>query len=561
MFGGGRARRAQPRPAERRARPQAPGGGGDRARPRRARRRARRGDASRARSSGSGLGPDACLARNGRAGLRPDDRLGPGRAVEPGRRPRHELHRDHRRPARPRPGPGPAALPDQPARRLRRRLDVPRHRHPRRAPRGAHSGRGQVVDAAIVDGTAHLNAMASTFAALGLDTGTRALGPARRRHALLRPLRDRRRRAHERRRRWSRSSTPSWSAARASTCPTATTRPTTPAIREALTTRSRSAPRPSGPSSSTAPTPASRPSSRSPTRRATRTCRARHLRRAGRVTQPAPGAALLAHRRHDRQAPGCRASTPARRSPRGASRTSTHCCQRRRDAGLSGAPFLFLGTRAEDDVAQQEYDAVLAGCGLRPDELVRSASRQARSAGRPRRLVRDHPGRRALQRLRPRGREVAGPAPGRGRPPRPRGQVVAADFPFLGACYGIGVLGTLPGGVVDRTFGEPIGALPVRLTAAGRDDPLFGALPAEFTAYLGHKEAVARLPDGAVLLASTDTCPVHAFRIGAQRLRHPVPPRARRRRASATGSTPTAPTATTSRTSRSTSRPPPARRW
>ena len=33
------------------------------------------------------------------------------------------------------------------------------------------SGRGQVVDAAIVDGTAHLNAMASTFAALGLDTG------------------------------------------------------------------------------------------------------------------------------------------------------------------------------------------------------------------------------------------------------------------------------------------------------------------------------------------------------------------------------------------------------
>ena len=34
-------------------------------------------------------------------------------------------------------------------------------------------------------------------------------------------------------------------------------------------------------------------------------------------------------------------------------------------------PFLFLGTRAEDDVAQQEYDAVLAGCGLRPDELAR----------------------------------------------------------------------------------------------------------------------------------------------------------------------------------------------
>jgi alpha-methylacyl-CoA racemase len=38
------------------------------------------------------------------------------------------------------------------------------------------SGRGQVVDAAIVDGTAHLNAIASTFAAVGLDTGRRASG-------------------------------------------------------------------------------------------------------------------------------------------------------------------------------------------------------------------------------------------------------------------------------------------------------------------------------------------------------------------------------------------------
>ncbi|MDT0184686.1 CaiB/BaiF CoA-transferase family protein [Microbacterium sp. ARD31] len=38
------------------------------------------------------------------------------------------------------------------------------------------SGQGQVVDAAIVDGTAHLNAMASTFAALGLDPGRRRSG-------------------------------------------------------------------------------------------------------------------------------------------------------------------------------------------------------------------------------------------------------------------------------------------------------------------------------------------------------------------------------------------------
>lgn len=38
------------------------------------------------------------------------------------------------------------------------------------------SGQGQEVDAAIVDGTAHLNTIGSSFAAMGLDTGRRAAG-------------------------------------------------------------------------------------------------------------------------------------------------------------------------------------------------------------------------------------------------------------------------------------------------------------------------------------------------------------------------------------------------
>ena len=178
-------------------------------------------------------------------------------------------------------------------------------------------------------------------------------------------------------------------------------------------------------------------------------------------------------------------------------------------------PFLFLGTRAEDAVAQQEYDAVLAGTGLHADELVRHRLEQ-----------------------RPLGEvdlddwsgiilgggpfNVSDPDDAKSSDQRRAEaelhdlalRVVAADFPFLGACYGIGVLGTLAGGVVDRTYGEAIGALPVRLTAEGVEDPLFGQLPEVFSAYLGHKEAVSRLPEGAVLLASTDTCPVHAFRLG-----------------------------------------------
>ncbi len=178
-------------------------------------------------------------------------------------------------------------------------------------------------------------------------------------------------------------------------------------------------------------------------------------------------------------------------------------------------PFLFLGTRAEDAVAQQEYDAVLAGSGLRPDELVRVRLEQGPLGevdladwsgivlgGGPFNVSDPEESKPAAQRRAEADlRDLAV-------------RVVAEDFPFLGACYGIGVLGGLGGGVVDRTWGEPIGALPVRLTGEGRADPLFGTLPAEFTAFLGHKEAVSRLPEDAVLLASTATCPVHAFRLG-----------------------------------------------
>ena len=90
-------------------------------------------------------------------------------------------------------------------------------------------------------------------------------------------------------------------------------------------------------------------------------------------------------------------------------------------------------------------------------------------------------------------------------------------------------------------------------------DPLFGALPEVFDAYLGHKEAVSRLPGSAVLLASTDTCPVHAFRLGrnvyATQFHPELDAVAICDRIDAYSGT-----ATTSRTSRSPSRRRPARR-
>ncbi len=92
--------------------------------------------------------------------------------------------------------------------------------------------------------------------------------------------------------------------------------------------------------------------------------------------------------------------------------------------------------------------------------------------------------------------------------------VVARDLPFLGACYGIGTLGTHQGAVVDRSFPEPVGAVSVTLTDEGMADPLFAGLPRDFTAYGGHKEAISELPAHAVALATSAASPVQAFRIG-----------------------------------------------
>lgn len=91
--------------------------------------------------------------------------------------------------------------------------------------------------------------------------------------------------------------------------------------------------------------------------------------------------------------------------------------------------------------------------------------------------------------------------------------LVAGDFPFLGACYGVGTLGVHQGGTIDRQFGEPVGTSRIRVLEAGRQDPLLDGLPTEFDAFVGHKEAVSALPPGAVLLADSAACPVQMFRI------------------------------------------------
>ena len=93
-------------------------------------------------------------------------------------------------------------------------------------------------------------------------------------------------------------------------------------------------------------------------------------------------------------------------------------------------------------------------------------------------------------------------------------RIVERDFPFLGCCYGVGALGTAIGATVDRSHPEPVAAVTVTLSKAGREEPLFAELPDVFDAFGGHKEAASWLPPQAVCLASSPDCPVQAFRVG-----------------------------------------------
>jgi GMP synthase (glutamine-hydrolysing) len=93
-------------------------------------------------------------------------------------------------------------------------------------------------------------------------------------------------------------------------------------------------------------------------------------------------------------------------------------------------------------------------------------------------------------------------------------EIVDTDFPFLGMCYGVGAITTHLGGVVDRTYSEPVGATEVTLTEAGHQDSLLAGVSSVFHAFVGHKEACNGTPPGVVMLATGEDCPVQMYRVG-----------------------------------------------
>jgi GMP synthase (glutamine-hydrolysing) len=177
-------------------------------------------------------------------------------------------------------------------------------------------------------------------------------------------------------------------------------------------------------------------------------------------------------------------------------------------------PFLLLSSRAEPEAAEEEYAAFLSAAGLDPSGLHRV---RLEAEALPELDLDAYSG------ILLGGGPFNSSDPPEAKPPvqhrveadlrRLLDRLVERDFPFLGACYGVGTLGVHQGGVIDRTYAEPIGSVTVSLTAEGLADPVLAGMPPHFDAFVGHKEACTVLPPTAVLLAGSATCPVQMFRV------------------------------------------------
>lgn len=178
--------------------------------------------------------------------------------------------------------------------------------------------------------------------------------------------------------------------------------------------------------------------------------------------------------------------------------------------------FLVLQLRPETEAADEEFGALLHRGGLAEDEVHRV--RLDRGAL-PRVTLGDYAG------------IIVGGGPGCvSDPPAAKAplearieadvrglmpEVLARDMPFLGCCYGMGILGVTLGAPVGKgRYGEPIGGVDCHVTQAGAADPLLSGLPGTFRALVGHKEAVEALPDGAVHLVASAPCPFQMIRAG-----------------------------------------------
>ncbi|WP_026460214.1 glutamine amidotransferase-related protein [Schaalia suimastitidis] len=178
-------------------------------------------------------------------------------------------------------------------------------------------------------------------------------------------------------------------------------------------------------------------------------------------------------------------------------------------------PFLLVSTRPEDEAIEAEYRIFLTVSQLEADEL-----QQVRldMLGLPDIEVRDYA-----------GIIVAGSPYGTTTPDDRKSatqkrteaellqifrDVETYGVPCLTTGFGSEVAAVLRGGLVSKKWGEWSQIVDIMLTREGLEDPLLEGFPHEFATYVGHREAVEVLPEGAVVLARSLTCPYQMIRLG-----------------------------------------------
>lgn len=179
---------------------------------------------------------------------------------------------------------------------------------------------------------------------------------------------------------------------------------------------------------------------------------------------------------------------------------------------MTQRPFLLLSTRPEDETAAEELNSFATAMGL-PATAIEQRRVEAAPLGEVR--FEDYSG------------IILGGSPFNNtdlsksqlqlRVEREIGTLVTAavarDFPLMGACYGIGAIGTAIGARLSNRFAEDAGTVELSMNEAGADDPILDGVPGIFTSIVGHKEAVETLPGGATVLVTGQHCPIQMFRV------------------------------------------------
>lgn len=88
-----------------------------------------------------------------------------------------------------------------------------------------------------------------------------------------------------------------------------------------------------------------------------------------------------------------------------------------------------------------------------------------------------------------------------------------ANKPVVGVCLGSQLMAKALGAVVRSGKALEIGMTPIRLTDAGKADPVFGSCPEAFDVFEWHGE-IFDLPNACMSLAGSDIAPLQAFRYG-----------------------------------------------